>query len=385
MPTLFDYLETEQATFDEKPFGPLDSAVLSQLSMVDFGDVVASPPTPSSGVLRRLTSVLLPAASPVRLDDAVHVADRDDKVTGLVPEDIRRCLVAGSASPRFGGLELRYYRSVFDESSHTQFAACTFVWRDAFAYVGFRGTDVSFTGWRENLDMAYRPQVAAQNLARAYLEEVAPYLPRRLHVGGHSKGGNLALYAALTCSDATRGRIERVWSHDAPGFKRGLFSEEDFAPLDGRIHRTVPQDSIVGMLLDCPVEPHVVSSTAVGIDQHNVFSWEIAGDDFACRDSLSDVSRAVRDISAEWLAHVGEARMERIADAVWAAVEASGAKDMRDVLAGGTQWFRQLVEASRRLDQESSDIIREALGDLLNVAMRYVGRDALSSIAWMWE
>ena len=139
------------------------------------------------------------------------------------------------------------------------------------------------------------------------------------------------------------------------------------------------------MLLDCPVEPHVVSGTAVGIDQHNVFSWEIAGDDFACRDSLSDVSRAVRDISAEWLAHVGEARMERIADAVWAAVEASGAKDMRDVLAGGAQWFRQLVEASRRLDQESSDIIREALGDLLNVAMRYVGRDALSSIAWVWE
>ncbi|MBM6785673.1 DUF2974 domain-containing protein [Collinsella tanakaei] len=385
MPTLFDYLETEQATFDEKPFGPLDSAVFSQLSMVDFGDVVAPPPTPSSGVLRRLTSVLLPAASPVRLGDAAHVANRDDKVTGLVPEDIRRCLVVGGTSRRFGGLELRYYRSVFDESSHTQFAACTFVWRDAFAYVGFRGTDISFTGWRENLDMAYRPQVAAQNLARAYLEEVAPYLPRRLHIGGHSKGGNLALYAALTCSDATRRRIERVWSHDAPGFKSGVFSEVDYALLEGRVHRTVPQDSIIGMLLDCPVEPHVVSSTAVGIDQHSIFSWEIDGDDFAYRDSLSDMSCALRDISAEWLAHVGEARAARIVDAIWAAVEASGAKDIRDVLASGPQWLHQLIEASRNLDQESSDVIRDALGDLFNVVVRRIGRDAISSLAWMWE
>lgn len=385
MSTLFDYLSVQTATFDECPFCPLDSAVLSQLIMVDMEGIATLPPTPSADILTRLARVVAPKANPVRVADLAAAATEDARFTGLVPHDIRRCLLAAGESPRFRDVELRYYRSVFDDAAHTQFAACTFIWRDTFAYIGFRGTDVSFTGWRENLDMMFSPMVASQNLARAYVEEVAPYLLGWLDLGGHSKGGNLALYAALTCSDDTRARIGRVWSHDAPGFKQGLFSPEAFEPLKGRIHRTVPQDSIVGMLLECPVEPRVVRSDAVGIDQHSIFSWETDGSDFVYEDGLSDFSEALRDVSRAWLAQMDDARKERIVSAVWAAVEASGARDIRDVFAGGAQWLHQLIEASRNLDQESSEVIRQALGELVNVAARRLGRDVVSSIAWIWE
>ena len=132
-----------------------------------------------------------------------------------------------------------------------------------FAYVGFRGTDDSFTGWRENFDMAIDPPVPAQRMAADYLASVARYLPRRLYVGGHSKGGNLATYAVLRAPEEVRSRIERVFDHDGPGFKAGFLRDEDFEPVRDLIHRTVPEESVVGMLMDTPIEPHVVRRRAI--------------------------------------------------------------------------------------------------------------------------
>lgn len=385
MANLFDYLACETATFDEKPFCPLDSAVLSQLAMVDIDGIVPAPPTPSASALARLAAALAPVAAPVHVADIAHAVMGEERCTGLAPHDVARCLRAAADTPRFSGLEVRYCRSVFDEDSHTQFAACTFVWRDAFAFVAYRGTDDTLVGWRENLDMAYKPPVVSQGLARAYLEEVAPCLPDNLYAGGHSKGGNLALYAALTCSDRVRRRLVRIWCHDAPGFKAGLFAPEAYLPLSGRIHRTVPRDSIVGVLLECPLEPQVVASSAQGIDQHNIFSWEVEGDDFRHLAGLSDLSRAVHGISTAWLAQIDDMQKERIVRAIWEAVEASGAQNVHDVLAGGAQRLRQLVEATRHLDRGSGDVIAAALRDLANVAARYLGHDVVCALSWIWE
>ena len=302
MPVLFDYLESELATFDQKPFGPLDSAVLSQACLIDGAGVVPTVPSESDHAFARLGALLAGRLPAARFADLMRTERFATMFVGLVPDDLKRCLFLLASSPRYRDLELRCYRNVFDDASHTQFCAMAFVWHDEFAYVGFRGTDASFTGWREDLDMAYKPRVRSQGLACSYLGEVADLLPSRLHVGGHSKGGNLALFAALSCSDRVRARIERVWCHDAPGFLPGTFTDEDYVRLGGRVHRTVPQDSIVGMMLDCPIEPRVVESRASGILQHDVFSWEVDGDDFRYRDGLGDMSAVLHDVAAEWLA-----------------------------------------------------------------------------------
>ena len=144
--------------------------------------------------------------------------------------------------------------------------------------------------------------------------------------------------------------------------------------------RIVPQDSVIGMLLDCPLEPVAVKSHAAGIDQHSIFTWEIEGNGFVRADRLSDMSRAVRDIAAEWLSTMDEAQTERVVDAVCAAIVASGAKDFTDVLAGGQQSWRQLVEASQRIDPVSSEVLSKAVGDVVNIAVKRVGKDVLASL-----
>lgn len=384
MPVLFDYLESELATFDRKPFCPLDSAVLTQACLLDGAGVVPMAPGEPDRALAKFSALFAGRVPGARFVDLMRAERFANMFVGLVPDDLKRCLFLLASSPRFRDLELRCYRSVFDDASHTQFCATAFVWRNEFAYVGFRGTDASFTGWREDLDMAFKPRIRSQELACAYLEEIAGILPPRLHVGGHSKGGNLALFAALSSSDRVCARIERVWCHDAPGFLPGTFTEEDYARLEGRIHRTVPQDSVIGMLLDCPVEPRVVESRASGILQHDVFSWEVGADDFRYRDGLGDMSVVLHDVTAEWLASVDDGRLERIAEAVCAAVVASGAHDAREIWEGREQSLRRIVEVSRKLDAASRDLLGKAVADIANLVARRVGRDAAAAVLGLW-
>lgn len=412
MPYLFDYVEHELAAFNQKPFGPVDAAVLSQACMIDGAGVVPEPSALPS-LIDRAVTLLAPDSRGVTFANLMRSELFEGMFTGLVPDDIRRLLMALAASPRYRDLRLCGYRSVFDEASRTQFAATTFTWRNAFSFVGFRGTDVSATGWRENFDMAYMDEVPAQGLAREYLEHMASRLPGELHVGGHSKGGNLALYAALTCSAGACERISRVWCLDAPGFRAGRFAAEDFTRLalragaggDGaaagegsavgsdtsarampprarKVERIIPQDSLVGMLLECPVPARVVRSNVQGLMQHSVFTWEIADDrsDFVDAERLGEGSQALHDVLAEWLGGMDDERCEQVVDALFAALGASGARDARDVFLGGKAFPQLASDAVRNLDEASRDVLGTALGDLAAIAARRAGRDLVAAI-----
>ena len=379
---ILEYLETQLATFDEVPFGAVDAALLSQACMLDAPWAV--PAIPASDQRRHVLDKLFAHGGRprgARFRDLARAERFDTLLCGFTPNELKRELFGLIASPRFRDLALCDYLSVFDEVSHTQFAAMTFIWRDEFAYVGFRGTDTSFVGWRENFDMAYREPVRAQELAATYLDTVADHLPERLFVGGHSKGGNVALFAAAMCREDVRARIERVWCHDAPGFRTGSPVLERAAHLAERIHMTVPQDSLVGMLMDVPVTPQVVHSDAFGgIDQHSLFTWEVAGDDFAYVERVSDASRTVHDAINEWLAAMEPRDVRRVVEALFAAAEASGAADARAFLRLGPDTLKSVREAARRIDSSSREVLSQALGDLAAIAVRRAGHDVAAAL-----
>ena len=379
---ILEYLETQLATFDEVPFGAVDAALLSQACMFDAPWAV---PAISTGAQERhmFGRLLTRGGKPkgARFRDLARAERFGTLLRGFTPNELKRELFGLIASPRFRDLALCDYQSVFDEASHTQFAAMTFVWHDEFAYVGFRGTDISFAGWRENFDMAYREPVRAQEHAATYLDTVADHLPERLFVGGHSKGGNVALFAAAMCREDVRARIERVWCHDAPGFRAGSQVLERAAHLAERIHMTVPQDSLVGMLMDVPVTPQVVQSDAFGgIDQHSLFTWEVAGDDFAYLEHVADASRAVHDAINEWLAAMEPSDVERVVEALFAAAEASSAADARAFLRLGPDTLKSVREAARCIDDASREVLSQALGDLAAIAVRRAGRDVAAAL-----
>lgn len=407
--TLLDYVARERATCAVVPFGPVDSAALTQVAMVRSVGVVptAQPPSALPGAIGALVDRLRARRAP-RLTIAdfagAVTSAADSSVTGFTGPSIVRELALMAGNPRFRDMRIVDYASAFDAgegegASATQFAAMTFLCEGRlrapagasggevraaddgpFAYVAFRGTDATIAGWRENFDMAYATPVPAQRIAADYLNGVVRHLPRRIVVGGHSKGGNLALYAALACAPDVRSRIERVYAHDAPGFKRGTFAGADYAPLSGRIERTVPTESLVGMLFDHAGPERVVRSTARGIDQHSLFTWEIDGDDFAYADKLADSAAFVREVMSDWLSGMTDDEARAVVEAVFAAVEASGAESVLDIFQAGPRIVQLVAESARRTDSASRDVLASAAGKFAAAAARRLGHTVVDAL-----
>ena len=377
---LLDYLGTEFATFEEKPFNPVDSAVLSQFCMVRAEGIV--PPLRERTAFRAIGTIvenlLSPAGRAAHFSDALRAERYEHMFSGLIPGRVKENLLALAASPRFREVTVGDYLSLFDTERQTQFAAMTFVYKKDFAYVGFRGTDTSITGWRENFNMAYTAPVPAQAQAARYLEAVAPHLPRRLFAGGHSKGANLALYAALRAPKAVQDRLERVYTHDGPGFKAGTFTPEDWRQLEGRIHRTVPQDSVIGMLMESHTPPRVVHSTERGLMQHSPFTWDVDGDDFVYLDKLTDNAVFTDELLTEWLARYSDDEAAAIVDALFKAIVASGAQDATEVFFGGAKTVALLTEAAKNIDGTARDTLLAAAGSLAEIAARHVAQGVAS-------
>lgn len=247
---------------------------------------------------------------------------------------------------------------------------------NSFAYIGFRGTDTSVTGWRENFNMAFTSPVPAQEQAIRYLESIAPYLPKRLFIGGHSKGANLALYAALKASPEIQQRIERVYVHDGPGFKEGAISKEEWRRLEGRIHRSLPQESVVGLLMNCPVPYKVVNAQEHGLDQHSPFTWEVNDEynDFSYAEKLSDGAQFFDAVFNKWLAQYSDSEAAAIVDALFRAIEAAGVTNASEIFFGGLKTIPLINKAAQNLDNESGAVLRNALGSLAAIAANEAGQ-----------
>lgn len=388
MPYLIDYLEQQFATFEEEPFGPVDAAVLSQVCMVRGKGVIPGLKERSSfaGVFTVLQNVLSPQERPARFRDLLRAEHFADMFTGLDPARIKNCLFALAANPRFRTMVVRDYLSLFDIEREMQFAAMTFVQERDFSVVCFRGTDSSWTGWKEDFNMAYSDVVPAQEQALRYLETVVPRLPGKLYVCGHSKGGNLAEYAALKASPAVQERIERVYILDGPGFKESVFEDADYEPVINRMCKIVPEDSLVGILLESPVPMRVVPSNAKGFEQHSVFTWEIAvcereiegsspvaveqvlGCDFTYLDELSSSAAFIRDALTEWLGNYNDAERLELVEALFRAIEVSGAEHMSDLISGGTRTAELLVGAARTLEADDRELLADAGRDFAETA-----------------
>ena len=279
---------------------------------------------------------------PIRFTDLLWAELFPTMFSGMHATSMVQQLFWMAASPRFRELLIYDHEAAFDEALDMQFAATTFVCPGQFTYVGYRGTDTTLTGWREDFNMAYMVPVPAQDLAVRYLEAVAAdrRLPERLIVGGHSKGGNLAEYAALKASPAVQERIARLYNHDGPGFMPGTFTAADYEPLAGRMTKQVPEDSMVGILMESLMPTEVVRATGRGFEQHTVYRWVVAegGVDFATVGALPERTERRAEALAAWLASMDGEDRERMVNALFSALKAAGITDAAQLFAGGREW-----------------------------------------------
>lgn len=358
-----DYLARQFASFEDMPLCALDATVLSQVAMIHAKDIV--PSLPDKNARKGLHALAQRRPRGIAFSQMLRAEHYPTMFSNLLdPAKAVEALFGIAASPRFRDMTALNYQDVFDVERQVQFAAMTFVYKNMFTCVSFRGTDTSTVGWREDFNMAFTMPVPAQDLALEYLEAVAAqtHLPKKLYIVGHSKGGNLAEYAALRCSKRVQNRIERVYNLDGPGFKAGTFTPDDYAPLRGKLVKIVPEESLVGIMLESEAPVFIAMSSASGLDQHSAFTWEVDEElaDFVYLPSLPEATKTTARTLHAWLSGYTDAEREKIVDAFFQAIEISHAQNPIDIINGGPRGLSLILEASRKIDRPTRRVLVSA-------------------------
>ena len=360
MRNMLDYARSRLERFDERGFCTVDSLILSWVAYTRLpaGDSDLAPARGWEGV---------------RLADLHRAEHFDAYYAGMWSEEAGLALLAAvAASPRFRDVRVVGYADITDPRAEKQFAAMTLRLAEDLSYVAFRGTDASLVGWKEDFNLSFRCPVPSQVAAARYLADVAGRLDGELVVGGHSKGGNLAVYAAASVPADVGGRITRVFSHDGPGFLPEFLATGEFANVAPRIDKTLPQSSLVGMLLEQQEGFRVVKSNRLLIWQHDPFSWRVDGRDFVYLDDLAPDARYLDAAISAWLSSRTNEERERFIDTLYSVVEASRVRTTRELRA---DWRRNIPTAARAfadLDPETKDFMVDTATALLRLGVRSV-------------
>lgn len=294
MGNIFDYLTWRgDLTFTQDPPNAVDALIFSTLTYVYYGKKAERPPEDAM-TLRECAEEFF------SLDDPEGRA-RSKKDTEL--------LHCAAATARFGQTRLCLYQSRFLPEQETQFAAITFLLDDGSMFVAYRGTDNSLVGWKEDFNMTFQQTIPAQRLAQEYIRTAALAHTAPMRVAGHSKGGNLAVFAAARCSPTVRRRILTVYNNDGPGFTKYMIGDPGYAAIVPRIRTYIPQSSVIGMLLEHEEPFIVIRSRSVGLMQHDPYSWEVEGPDFLPVQEVTESSQFLDATIKNWFS--GMTNMER--------------------------------------------------------------------------
>ena len=274
---------------------------------------------------------------------------------------------AMAAGERFSGCRLHHAIAMTDPELEMQFSALCLDLPDGTTCVAFRGTDNTLVGWREDFNMAYTTRVPAQEAAILYLSRAAALSRRPLRLVGHSKGGNLAVYAAAFATKRVQERIESIWSYDGPGMNRETSQTEGYLRIREKIRSYVPQTSIIGMLMDY-YEPYtVVRSIASGISQHEPMTWQVYGTQFETLEAIDQTAVVVRDTLHEWLQNSTPEQRAAFVDGLFGMAETTRATRMSDLTGEKLKTLLTMVGNRREVDPETRRVFARLMAQAVTL------------------
>ncbi len=344
MSDIFDYIEWRgDLTFNQAPFNEIDNLILSRVSYFPFDDLIKKDEIISiKEAYRRFQ----------KLDS--------DNIRILLKEDTNLFAILAQ-SERFGNLNLMFYINKRDIQEEKQFSAITIVLPDETAYIAYRGTDNTLVGWKEDFNMSFMESIPAQKEAKEYLEKVANDIVGKLRIGGHSKGGNLAVYASAFCNSDVQNRIIEVFNNDGPGFFEEILETPNYKAILGRIHTYIPQSSIIGRLLNHEEKSTIVKSTQTGIYQHDLYSWQVLGGKFVVMKELTNGSEFVDKTLKKWLKSINNEQREEFWMIMFEVLSATQAETLSEIK---ENWFlnsKKMLTTYKNLDEESKEVIIKTL------------------------
>lgn len=360
MANLFDYIAWRgDLPFSADPFNEVDNLILSELAFLDFSEVVTQDFSTSVTLRDAIAQLAVLRESEVSEDGI------------LIPKEILPLAQRCAESRRFGEIGLCGFVCRTDTRCEMQFAAVTFLIGDGTAFTAFRGTDDTLVGWKEDFNMTFLSVVPSQSIASRYLLEMASVYPHMIRAGGHSKGGNLAIYAAATLPLEMQRRILTVYNNDGPGFSRNFLDADGYGRIRDRVRTIVPQTSIVGMLLEHECAYTIVKSSENGLFQHDGFSWEVLGASFVRLSDRTDESKFIDRTLKGWIAALDVKEREAFIEEVYAILSETRAETLSDIRADKDA----LGKILKGITPERRRLLQKMLRDLIGAGQRVMRED----------
>ena len=348
MGNIMDYISWRgDLTFAQSPFNEVDNLILACFSYVNLDRIPA--------VTRQKGIELKKLVKEFKKLHTIKELEADKSFIRLAPF----MMFEMAESVRFGNCVIRNYVNEIVTEAEQQFSAVEIVLDDGTSYISFRGTDDTIIGWKEDFNLS-TGVVPAQERAVEYMQRISDKASGMLRVGGHSKGGNLAIYGSVMCK-SVHDKILEIYSNDGPGFSKEFQESPETAEMMPKIIRIIPEHSIIGTLLEHEKQPIIVASTSRGLLQHDGFSWEVQGPGLVRRDSLNKTALRFIEILHKWIDGMDMEQKRLLIEDLFATLQASGYENLSEVQSGGIKSLAAMVKRLDKFAPESRGMMQELL------------------------
>ena len=335
--------------FTERPFCEVDNLVLSELSYLDLGGIIPGREENSSIHLQQASELF-------------YSQNRENKCADGPSEDF---LSVMASTKRYREVRLSHFAEKLDEQSGTDFCAFQIELGDGTIYVVFRGTSDSLLGWREDFSMSFQ-LMPSQKLAAEYLEQTLNREDVRYRVGGHSKGGNLAVYAAMMLPEEKQSKVMEIYSNDGPGLCPNFVDMKRYHAISSKLTRIVPEFSVIGALFENEEPSKIVKSSSSGFHQHDGVTWQIEGDHFCTVEKRSAECEYYNHIFDQWIESATVEQRKVFTNDLFDALEAGGAKKRSDIAGSGFDGFEAILLSVIRSEGKTKVVIGKFIKSFLS-------------------
>lgn len=352
MANIIDYLQWRgDLLFSQDGINTVDAVIFSRLSYIQF-----------DGIIGENGSLTLRQAAEQFFSD-------EKRVSQVLWKGDAELLRAASESERFGNLRLSSYVNIIDSETKMQFSAIVIDLGDR-RFLSYRGTDNTVVGWQEDFAMFTHFPLPSQIKALEYFEQTAARFEGRFILGGHSKGGNLAVYAAAFSEKELRDRIDAVYSMDGPGFERKNLENSAFDEIRDKINTFVPQSSVFGMLLEHRENYTVIQSDRMGFMQHDIYSWNVDRTELITLPKTTATSEFFDHTITDFFDGISAADREQLADGIFEVLNSADVMTFDEMLESLTHSIGKGLDTMKNMDGETRGLIMKQVGRLVKSAGR---------------
>lgn len=348
MGNLITYVQQYGAqTFEDKSLTDIDVLVLTEIAYLPFDEIV-----PKSFDITEAISLEQLGKEFETIKEKEH-----EKNPFMITSERIELLEVVSKSQRYKEIKVFGFMNDIDDERTKQFAAVCYQWEEESRWIIFRGTDESLTGWKEDFMMTYSDLIPAQTDAIEYLRKQAELFSGSLNISGHSKGGNLSLYASTMQDEGIQNRIEQIYCWDSPGVHRSILGTEGYQRVVSKAKRYIPQDSIVGLMLESQVPYHIIESQGSGISQHSALMWNIEEDHFVELTELTKNSQLTDQTFKQWTEVVSDEDLKLFFDTFFELIFEMGVETVNDVYYNFRMYMQKIFEKAYQMDPEKREVL----------------------------